>query len=160
VTQTGREQVIHTFGPGESFGLVTALANAVNHTRFITLEESVIQKIPTNVIFNLIHENSAIAHQMIVYLSRNLSHMIELVEDLSLKSVESRLAKFIFNNAEDGVYVRKKWETQDMIASRIGTVPDVLSRIMRNFEDENIIRFDRQKITVIDLQALLAKIDA
>jgi len=56
------------------------------------------------------------------------------------------------------VYLRKKWETQDLIAAQIGTVPDVLSRILRTFEDEGIITFDRQQIKVVDRAVLQQKL--
>jgi len=85
--------------------------------------------------------------------------MIALVEDLSLKSVESRLAKFILTRSENDIYTRKKWETQDFIAAQIGTVPDVLSRIMRKFEDEHIIHFDRQQIKILNQQGLREKLE-
>lgn len=159
-TQTGREQILRTFGPGDTFGMITVLAGTPNHLRIVTLEKCEIQKIPGDVFINRINDNPSLSYHLIRYLSQNLSTMIELVEDLSLKSVESRLAKFILSQSENNVYLRKKWETQDLIAARIGTVPDVLSRIMRNFEDEAIIRFDRQQITIIDPQALHKKTEA
>jgi CRP/FNR family transcriptional regulator len=159
-TLTGREQILRTFGPGDTFGMITVLADTPNHLRIVTLEKCEIQKIPGDVFINRINDNPAFSYYLIRYLSQNLSTMIGLVEDLSLKSVESRLAKFILSQSENNIYLRKKWETQDLIAARIGTVPDVLSRIMRNFEDEGIIHFDRQQITVIDPQALQKKTEA
>jgi len=159
-TQTGREQVLRTFSKGDSFGLITSLAHIPNHIRIITLEQSILQKIPLSVMLGLIDKDPKISRQLIGYLSRNLSDMIGLVEDLSLKPVESRLAKFILNQADGDIYSRKKWETQDMIAARIGTVPDVLSRTLRNFEDEQIIQFDRHTITILDRPALARKINS
>jgi len=153
-TQTGREQVLRTFGPGDTFGLITSLSHTPNHIRIVALEDCEIHSIPADALITLIDANPGFSHHLIRYLSQNLSSMIALVEDLSLKSVESRLAKFILSQSKDNVYTRKKWETQDLIAAQIGTVPDVLSRILRNLENEHIISFDRQQITIIDLQAL------
>jgi CRP/FNR family transcriptional regulator len=156
-TQTGREQVLRTFGPGDTFGLITSLSHALNHIRIVALEDCEIHQIPADSLITLIDENPAFSRHLIRYLSNNLSAMITLVEDLSLKSVESRLAKFILRQSENNIYLRKKWETQDLIAAQIGTVPDVLSRILRTFEQEGIITFDRQQITINDRAALQQK---
>ena len=159
-TQTRREQVLRTFGPGDTFGMITTLSHTPNHIRITTLEDCELYKIPGNVMIILIDQNPSFSSHLINYLAQNLSMMINLVEDLSLKSVVSRLAKFILARSENNIYLRKKWETQDLIAAQIGTVPDVLSRIMRIFEEEHIILFDRQQITILDRQALLKKVES
>ncbi len=159
-TQTGREQVLRTFGPGDTFGLVISLSDTRNHIRISALEDCTIYQISSEMIIHLIDTNPSFSRNLIQFLSQNLSMMIALIEDLSLKSVESRLAKFILNQSENNIYLRKKWETQDLIAARIGTVTDVLSRIMRKLEEEGIIQFDRQKISIIDPQALQKKAEA
>jgi CRP/FNR family transcriptional regulator, dissimilatory nitrate respiration regulator len=156
-TQSGREQILRTFGPGDTFGLITSLSHARNHIRIVALEDCEIHKIPADALATLIDENHGFSRQLIRYLSQNLSAMIALVEDLSLKSVESRLAKFILSQSENDVYLRKKWETQDLIAAQIGTVPDVLSRILCKFEEEGIITFDRQQIKIVDRAILHQK---
>ena len=156
-TETGREQILRTFGPGDTFGLITSLSHTPNHIRIVALEDCEIQKIPDYALVTLIDSNPGFSRRLIRYLSQNLSALITLVENLSLKSVESRLAKFILSQSEKDVYLRKKWETQDLIAAQIGTVPDVLSRILRAFEEEGIITFDRKQITIIDLAAMQKK---
>jgi CRP-like cAMP-binding protein len=76
------------------------------------------------------------------------------VENFSLESVETRLAKFLLSQAKDGIYLRKKWETQDTISAQIGTVPDVLSRILRHFEKAGLITVDRSRIILLDMHVL------
>ena len=154
---TGREQVLRLFGPGDSFSVISALSDAPNQVRVISLEEAIIQIIPRELIFTMLDRHPELSHKLVERLSQSLAHLISLVEDLSLESVETRLAKFLISRAKDGTYHRKKWETQDTIAAQIGTVPDVLSRILRDFEKSGLISVNRKKIMLLDMQALSKK---
>ena len=87
--------------------------------------------------------------------------MTELVADLSLRTVEARLARLLLEEAEDGVLDRHRWATQAEIAARVGTVTDVVNRALRNFVSDGLIYMERRKITLLDTQALrdVAKAD-
>ncbi len=71
-------------------------------------------------------------------LSERVLHYIGLVEDLSLRSVEARLASTLLRNAElrneQLIVPRREWTTFDEMAVRLGTVRDVLSRAMKTLE--------------------------
>jgi len=88
---------------------------------------------------------------------------IELVEDLSLRSVEARLASTLLRNAElqDGqqVILRREWTTFDEMAVRLGTVRDVLSRAMKTLELEGYLKVDKQKIVILDAKELAKRAD-
>jgi len=64
-------------------------------------------------------------------LGKRVMYFIGLVEDLSLRSVEARLAHTLLRHAEahDGQLIvpRRSWTTFDEMAVRLGTVRDVLS---------------------------------
>ena len=153
--RTGREQILGLFGPGDSFSVISALSEIPNPARIISLEESVIQIIPRELIFTVLDRYPELSHKLIERLSKSLAHLISLVEDLSLESVETRLAKFLISRAEDGTYHRKKWETQDTIAAQIGTVTDVLSRILRDFEKSGLITVNRKKIMLLNMRVTM-----
>ena len=40
--------------------------------------------------------------------------------------------------------------TQAELATRLGTVPDVLSRVLRSLSDANLIRVDRRRIVILN----------
>ena len=69
---------------------------------------------------------------VIHHLSGRILHYIGMVEDLSLRNVESRLAVTLLQHAEviEGQLLvpRRQWTTFDEMAIRLGTVRDVLSR--------------------------------
>ena len=47
----------------------------------------------------------------------------------------------------------QRW-TQDMIAARIGTVRDVVGRLLRSFASEGLIRRERGRLVIVDREAL------
>ena len=84
-------------------------------------------------------------------LGNRVLHYINLVEDLSLRSVEARLANTLLQNAihVDGILIvpRQTWTTFDEMAVRLGTVRDVIGRALKTLEAEALIRVEKDKIT-------------
>ena len=83
-------------------------------------------------------------------------HLITLVEDLSLRKVESRFARLLLEEAEENVIPRKRWATQTEIAARLGTVPDVISRTIRKMAELGILQVSRSEITILNREKLTA----
>jgi len=81
-----------------------------------------------------------------------LQKMTQLATGLSLFTVRARLAKFLIDLGDEpsGHY---GW-TQDEIAAQIGTVRDVVGRILREFEDQGLIKRDRHQILLLDRKGL------
>jgi len=91
---------------------------------------------------------------MVQKLAVRLQHLVSLVEDLSLRTVEERLSRLLLEHSEQGTLQRRRWATQTEMAARLGTVPDVLSRALRKLADEGLIRVARHQIEILDLKGL------
>jgi len=93
-------------------------------------------------------------HALAAYLAKRLLAMVELVERLALFPVRQHLAAFLINQADAvGEDVARHW-TQEDIARRLGTVRDVVGRALRKFEQEGLIRFQRDHIQLLDREKL------
>ena len=79
-----------------------------------------------------------------------IAYLAGMVADLSLHTVEVRLARLLLDAATEGTLVRQSWLTQAELAARLGTVPDVLSRALRTLADAGLIHVDRRQITILD----------
>ena len=86
-----------------------------------------------------------------------IAYLADLVADLSLHTVEVRLARLLLDAAPDGMLVHQSWLTQSELAARLGTVPDVLSRALRTLADAGLIRVERKQITILDRRGLAAR---
>ncbi len=157
VSPAGREQVIRFVGPGDAFNEVGVLVGSPNLVSIIALEPAAVWVVQRDTLFALIDQNPRLARFVIQNLAKRTLHLIGLVEDLSLRSVEARLARLSLEQAKEGAVRRRRWTTQAEMAARRGTVPDVLNRALRSFSDENLIQVDRHQIRILDRKGLEAK---
>ena len=83
-----------------------------------------------------------------------LLHLVSLVTDLSLRPITGRLARLLLEEAPDNLLLRPRWYTQAELAARLGTVPDVVQRALRNLEKDGLIEVKRREIRIVDRDAL------
>ncbi len=86
------------------------------------------------------------------------SHLSAAAEDFAFKSVQSRIAAHLLLLAspqrnDGGPSVANV--TQEELAESIGSVREVVARILATCERQGILALSRRKITVLDDQALL-----
>jgi len=156
---SGREQVLNFLGPGDVFNAIAVFTDHPNQATVIALEDSHVWWIDQDTILELIQTHPALAKQVIADLAGRILHLVSLVEDLSLRSVESRLARVLVESMEETTVSRHKWATQNEMASRLGTFPDVLNRALRKFVDEGLIEVKRHQIRILNIDALKSKIE-
>lgn len=159
LSASGRAQVLNFLGSGESFNGVAVFTDALNQATVVALENSVVWCIRRATMQELLNTHPKLSQYVIRDLADRLQHLVGLVEDLSLRSIESRLSRMLLEGIIGNSIPREKWATQTEIASRLGTVPDVLNRALRKLEDEGIIEVTRHRIKILDSERLRQKID-
>ena len=150
----GREQVLQTLKPGETFNAISVFTDAPNQATVAALEPSVVWMVRREVLLKLMEEHPSLARQVIQELAGKVQHLIRMVEDLSLRSVEARLARLLLEQAEGESVQRRRWATQAEMASRLGTVPDVVNRALRKLSDGGLIHVERHQIQILDKEGL------
>ena len=89
---------------------------------------------------------------------RNVSERTKLltdkIENLALHSTSGRLASFLLEHCDDSDMIY--WQcTQSDIADRLGTVADIVGRILRKFIDDGLIEMPAKHcIVIIDKEKL------
>lgn len=158
MTREGREQAMMFLRPVEVFGDIAVLTGTTYPGTVVALEDVDAWAVPAQTILDLIPRHPALAMAVIHHLGERVLHYIGLVEDLSLRSVEARLANTLLRYAElhDGQLIvpRRGWTTFDEMAVRLGTVRDVLSRALKTLETENLLRVEKQAIVLLDPKGL------
>lgn len=145
----GRVQILARFGAGAPLNIISMLSeDKTNHSSIETLTP-----VKTIVIdascFNLLMEHHPdFSRMLLLTFAERMAKMVNLASDLSLQTVRSRLARFLIELA-DHPQPAGGW-TQDEIAAHIGTVRDVVGRLLREFESEGLIKRDRQQIILLD----------
>lgn len=158
MTPEGREQGLLFLRPIEIFGDIAVFSGTTYPGTTTALEAVDVWLIPAETLLSLIRAYPDLALAVIRKLSERVLHYIELVEDLSLRSVEARLASTLLRHAEPhgDVFIvpRREWTTFDEMAVRLGTVRDVLSRAIKTLEEEGYLKVEKQTITILDAKAL------
>ena len=92
-----------------------------------------------------------LAWALIESLARRARHLVGLVEDLSMRNVRGRLARLLLEQAQaTGDEAIQRMLTQEQMASRLGTVREVVGRALRGLAADGIIEFDRHRIVILD----------
>jgi CRP/FNR family transcriptional regulator len=157
ISSSGREQVVRFVGPGEEFSGVGVFAGTRNQATVVALERSRLWIVGRDPLLRLMDKHPELNRIVIQNLAMRIHHLMDLVADLSLLSVEARLAQYILDHSRDKVMKRRIWSTQAEIAARLGTVPDVLSRALRALAEEGLIAIERQQIDILDRPGLEKK---
>jgi CRP/FNR family transcriptional regulator len=150
----GREQILRFLGPGEIFNEIGVFAKRPNPATAITLEESGVWHIPRHALEQVLFSHPHTALQIMENMAERFISLVELTADLSLRPVEARLAKLLIEQSLDGIFTRRGWSTLTELAAHLGTVPDVLSRALRELSKAGLIEVDRQQIRILNRDGL------
>ncbi|MFQ5399538.1 MAG: Crp/Fnr family transcriptional regulator [Anaerolineae bacterium] len=154
VSSGGREQVLRFLEPGETFNEISVFANRPMPATVIALEPAGIWTIRRQAMMHLLQERPEFAQHVLAKMAERMLFLVSLVTDLSLRPVTGRLARLLLEDAVGDVLYRPRWYTQAELASRLGTVPDVIQRALRTLEKDGLIEVQRQLIRILNRPAL------
>jgi CRP/FNR family transcriptional regulator len=145
----GRTQVLARFSAGSPLNLISLLSpKKTNRATLETITNSDLLILDAAAFNRLINTYPDFSVMILQEMAKRMTHITNLASDLSLHTVRARLAKFLIEIA-DNPQPYSGW-TQDEIAAHIGSVRDVVGRLLREFESESLIKRDRQQITLLD----------
>jgi CRP/FNR family transcriptional regulator, dissimilatory nitrate respiration regulator len=154
VSADGKEQILHLFGPGEPFGEVSVFTGQGFPADAAAAVQTGLLFFPRAAFVALIKQDPTLALNMLAQLSLRLRHFAGLIEDLSLKEVPGRLAKYLLYISGDGNHGVELDISKGQLASLLGTIPETLSRILAKMNREGLIRSQGAHIGIIDRRGL------
>ena len=106
----GREQIMRMLHAGDTFGEVAVFDGGPIPATIETLETSSAVLVPSAVFRALIDENPVVAVDLLGHFARRLRSFTELVEQISLQTVQQRLARYLYLAAgKRGARPRPAW---------------------------------------------------
>jgi CRP-like cAMP-binding protein len=153
---SGKEQILHIFGPGEPFGEVPVFHGQPFPATAEALMKSTLLFFPRDKFVQLVHEMPSIALNMLAVLSMRLRRFASQIENLSLKEVPARLADYLlYLSEEQGTAEAVELEiSKGQLASLLGTIPETLSRIFAKMSEEGLIAVEGRTIRLKDRDGL------
>ena len=111
--------------------------------------------LPACLFKNLIDESLAVSNFSRSLLSSNFSELMWLMEQIMWKSFDKRLAAFLLEETQlEESKVLKI--THEKIAAHMGTAREVVTRMLRYFQNEGMVKLTRGTIEIIDEKKLNA----
>jgi len=94
-------------------------------------------------------------------LARRQRHLVRLVDELALHTVQSRLIRLLLDRAESAERGEEVVTlTQTEMASQVGTVREMVGRTLKILEGLGLIGLEAGKITVLDRAGLESRAEA
>jgi CRP-like cAMP-binding protein len=151
----GREHILHLIHTGDTFNDVAALDGGPNPATATAYTHATIYMIPRHDLRAVVERYPDLAWALIESMARRARYLVNMVEDLSMRSVKGRLARLLIEQAEmNQTGAVPRLLTQEEMASRLGTVREMVGRALRSLAAEGIIEFDRHRIVVLDAERL------
>ena len=121
---------------------------------FIEAEkDSEVWVIPACLYQNLMDESLPIANYSHDLITSHFSDVMWLMEQIMWKSFDKRLAAFLLEEAAlEGTNVLKI--THEKIANHMGTAREVVTRMLRYFQGENLVKLTRGTVEITDPKKL------
>lgn len=153
----GKEHILHVVRPGQAFAEAAVFMASGYPAYAEALQKSRVLLLPKDAFLNLLRAEPNVSLNIILTLSRYLKQFADRIEDLSLKDVSARLARWVLQcAAEKG---RDFWDleiTKAELASQLGTVSETLSRTLRKFQDNGWLQVRGRFLKILDRAGLLS----
>lgn len=161
VSAAGKEQVIYVFRPGESFA-EAALATAQGYpANARAVEPSSVVLVPKAPFLDLLGRRPDLALRMLGSMSQHLRVLVGLVEDMTLKDVETRFINWLIKRlpaaAGSGEAKIELGVTKRVLAAELGTSSETLSRTFARLRGDGLLEVDGKTLRVAKIDALHAR---
>ena len=159
VSATGKEQVIHVFRSGESFAEAALAAPTGYPANARAVEPSTVLVIPKVPILDLIGRRPDLAMRMLGSMSSHLRVLVGMLDDLTLKDVETRLLNWLVKHGRTAPGGTIKLSgTKRSLAAELGTSSETFSRTLGRLRDRRLLSVAGRTITLRDPAALAAQL--
>ena len=111
--------------------------------------------LPSCLFKDLMEESAVVANYCNQLISSRFSEVMWLMEQIMWKSFDKRLATFLLeeSNLEDSPCLKI---THEKIANHLGTAREVVTRKLRYFQNEGMVKLTRGAIEITDRKRLIA----
>ncbi|HUL31692.1 MAG TPA: Crp/Fnr family transcriptional regulator [Thermodesulfobacteriota bacterium] len=161
ISPDGKEQILHVVNAPDAFAEAALFLEGSSYPAFAeTLADSQLLFFPKRNFIHLIEENPQLSINMIVSLSHFLRKFASLIEELSLKEVSSRVAKYLIDlsvrSSKEGRNPREVEldVSKSQLASKLGTISETLSRTLTKMKTKGIIDVRRNRIVILNRELL------
>jgi len=157
----GREQVLHTEGPGRPIAELPLFDGGAYPASAVTEVESRLVFLPRTEFEALYRANPDVAEAVIRELGKRLRHLVHVTETLAFRDVAARLASFLAEYAEHHGEVTAGGteivldRTREELSQELGTARESVSRALKQLAEKGVIQpLPRRRLRIPDVAKL------
>ena len=147
---TGREILLYRVEPGQ--GCVLSGGCLLGHSDYsatgVAEHDTVLLSIPPALFQELLLQYEPFRKYVFGMYGERLAEVMELVEEVAFRRLDARLAQLLIRR---GPLLE---DTHQRLADELGSVREIVSRLLRGFEDRGWVRLERERITVLEPKPL------
>ena len=150
VDDEGRELLLYYIKAGESciMSFLSGLHQDTSKIKAIAEEDTELLFVPIEKVSLLIKEFPEWLDYIFKLYHKRFEELLEVVNAVAFKKLDQRLLDFIKNKSSLG-NTKEIHITHEQIANELGTARVVVSRLLKQLEEEGIIQLGRNKITLV-----------
>ncbi len=152
----GREHVLRVLGPGATFNDIAVFDGGPNSDGAVAVGLTTIGFIPKANMTALIDRHPQAAKAALKLLSSRQRALGSVVEDLALRDVTTRVARLLLGCMGHHEHIVEQAPeacariTHQEIASMVGSVREVVQRVLKDLERDGAIALERTRIRIRD----------
>lgn len=152
-SESGREILLYRVSSGQTCVLTTSclMADSTFPAESIAEQDTLLAAIPMNIFNDLMAQSTKFRKFVHNNYGELLSDLILLVNEVAFSRVDIRLARYLLKNADDNNTVQS---THQQLALDMGSVREVVSRHLNEWERQGWIENQRGKISLLETDKL------
>ena len=149
-TPSGREMLLYRVEPGGSCIITSSclLGHAAYSARGIAETPLELLVLPASLFEKLIADNAEFRDFVFHLFSDRIAELMQLVEEVAFHRLDQRLAKLLLGKDEP-IHA-----THQALAEELGSVREIVSRLLKGFSSQGLVALGREQITLLDREGL------
>lgn len=149
-SESGREILLYRVEPGQACILSGGclLGHSDYSARGVAEEDVTVLLLPPALFQSLMIESEPFRRFVFAMYGERLAEVMELVDEVAFRRLDQRLAQLLVRR---GPVIEA---THQKLADELGSVREIVSRLLRGFESRGWVTLERERVTVRDPRAL------
>ncbi len=154
ISPSGKEQIISILGPGDFMGELSLFNDEPITNNAEALEDTTVCIIDGDKLKEIMAKYPTIAFKVLEELSRRLKRAENLIENLGVNDVETRIVQTLLDLADENGVINLDISKKDL-AAYMGMSQETLSRKLSYFQDKGLIKqIGHRRIEILDKESL------
>jgi CRP/FNR family transcriptional regulator, dissimilatory nitrate respiration regulator len=154
ISPRGEERTLHIQQPGDLLAEAAVFDAGTYPASCQALDRNGrLLRIPREAFVRLLQSQPEIGLKLLAGYSRRLRGFVAMIEDLTLRNIRERLARYLIEEGKGRKSFRLRISKKEL-ASYLGTIPETLSRALAHFRAEGILKEERATLVIEKPEAL------